>query len=350
MTGTMRAQRLDTATKKMTVESIPIPEPGRGEVLVKVAFCGICHSDLSLINGTFAPRTATITQGHEASGTVAAIGPDVTGWKIGDRVIAAAARPDFTCIECQRGNLAGCLNLKLMAFDYDGGWAEYTIAQARMLTRVPDNVPLEQAAILADAVSTPYGAVVNSADVRVGEAVGIWGLGGLGTHIVQISRLVGAVPIVALDISAETRERALELGADFAFDSADKDVPEKIKSVTNGRGLDVAFDAVGIPATFAQAAASLGPNGRLVVVGMSNSEVCIGTSQHFVRSRIEILAHLGYQNEDIGTLAQLVSRGRLDVSHSISAIIPLEQIEEGIHQLESRQGNPIRILVQPSGA
>jgi D-arabinose 1-dehydrogenase-like Zn-dependent alcohol dehydrogenase len=139
------------------LEDVPIPEPGPGEVLVKVAFCGISHSDLSLINGTFPAQVPVVTQGHEASGTIAKLGPDVTGWTEGDRVIAAAGRPCWTCPNCRRGDIVNCLRLQLMAFAYDGAWAEYTVALAAGLTRVPDNVPLEQAAILADAVSTPSG-------------------------------------------------------------------------------------------------------------------------------------------------------------------------------------------------
>ena len=162
MTTTMRAQRLYTDTGKIAVEDVPIPEPGPGEVLVKVAFCGICHSDLSLINGTFPAFLPVVTQGHEASGTVAELGPGVTGWSEGDRVIVAAGRPCQQCANCLHGDPANCLQTQIMAFAYDGAWAEYTVAQAAGLTRVPDNVPLEQAAILADAVSTPFGAVVHT--------------------------------------------------------------------------------------------------------------------------------------------------------------------------------------------
>src|SRR6202034_2845998 len=97
-----------------------------------------------------------------ASGTIVSLGQDVLGWSVGDRVIPAAAKADFSCSECMRGDLNNCLNLPIMASDYDGGWAEYTVAQARMLTRVPEGVPMEQAALLADAVATPYGAVVNT--------------------------------------------------------------------------------------------------------------------------------------------------------------------------------------------
>ena len=192
MAETMRAERFYADTKTVVLEDVPIPQPGPGEVLVKVAFCGICHSDLSLINGTFPAQRPVVTQGHEASGTIARLGDGVTGWSVGDRVIVAAGRPCGDCPNCRRGDTGTCLRMQLMAFAYDGAWAEYTVAHAAGLTRVPDNVPLDQAAILADAVSTPFGAVVHTGKVTVGESVGVWGVGGIGTHIVQLARLVGA--------------------------------------------------------------------------------------------------------------------------------------------------------------
>jgi D-arabinose 1-dehydrogenase-like Zn-dependent alcohol dehydrogenase len=347
MTRTMRAERFYAETKTIVVEDVPIPEPGPGEVLVKIAFCGICHSDLSLISGAFPAQRPVVTQGHEASGTIAKLGPDVDGWSEGDRVVVAAGRPCGDCANCRRGNVGNCLQTQIMAFAYDGAWAEYTVALAAGLTRVPDNVPLEQAAILADAVSTPFGAVVHTGKVGIGESVGVWGVGGVGTHIVQLARLVGAAPIIAIDINPAVRDRALELGADYAFDSRDPDLKARLGEITGGRQLDVAFDAVGIKATFEQALDCLTIGGRLVGVGMSAESPTIGPTAFFGVTKKQILGHLGYQNDDIETLARLVSMGRLDLSRSISRIIPLEEIREGIEMLERADGNPIRILVQP---
>src|ERR1700738_3738756 len=318
MVDTMRAERFYADSKTIVVEDIPIPEAGPGEVLVKVAFCGICHSDLSLINGPFPPQRPVVTQGHEASGTIARLGAGVTGWAEGDRVIVPAGRPCMTCPNCRRGDLTNCLRLQLMAFADDGAWAEYTVAQAVGLTRVPDNVPLEQAAILADAVSTPFGAVVHTGQVSIGESVGVWGVGGVGTHIVQLARLVGAVPVIAVDIKPEVLDRAVELGADYAFDARDNQLQDKIAEVTGGRKLDVAFDAVGLKTTFEQALNSLTSGGRLVGVGMSAESPTVGPTAMFGLSRKQALGHLGYQNVDIETLAKLVSRGRLDLSRSVS--------------------------------
>jgi D-arabinose 1-dehydrogenase-like Zn-dependent alcohol dehydrogenase len=297
MAPTMRAERFYADTKKVALEDVPIPEPGPGEVLVKVVFCGICHSDLSLINGTFPAQTPVVTQGHEASGTIAKLGPEVTGWAEGDRVVVAAGRPCQTCLNCRRGDVVNCLRIQLMAFAYDGAWAEYTVAQAAGLTRVPDNVPLEQAAILADAVSTPFGAVV-----RTGK---------------------------------------------LAFDSRDDGLQDKIAEITGGGKLDAAFDAVGLKVTFEQALDSLTVGGRLVGVGMSAESPTIGPTAMFGLTRKQVLGHLGYQNVDIETLVRLVSAGRLNLSRSISEIVALEDLPLGIEKLERQDGNPIRILVKP---
>lgn len=347
MVETMRAQRFYADTKQFAVEDVPIPELAHGEVLVEVAFCGICHSDLSLINGTFPAQRAVVTQGHEASGTIAKLGPGVTGWAEGDRVVVAAGRPCLDCANCRRGDVSNCLRIRLMSFAYDGAWAQYTVAQAFGLTRIPDNVSMEQAAILADAVSTPYAAVVRTGRVGVGESVGVWGVGGVGTHVVQLARLVGAVPIIAVDIKPAVLDRALAVGADYAFDARDDALHDKISEATGGQLLNVAFDAVGLNSTFGQALDNLTVGGRLVGIGMSADAPTIGPSAVFNLFKKQVLGHLGYQNADIGTLAKLVSRGRLDLSRSISDVVSLEDVAKGIERLEKADGDPIRILVRP---
>ncbi len=344
---TMLAERFYADTREVKLEHIPVPKPGPGEVLIKVAYCGICHSDLSLIDGNFPSRLPVVTQGHEVAGTVVALGLGVNQWQIGDRVIPSAGKACLRCRNCMRGDFANCLDLNLMAFAFDGGWAEYVVAGAIGCTRVPDNVPLEQAALLADAVSTPFAAVVRTAKVHLGNAVGIWGVGGVGTHLVQLVKLAGGVPIIAVDINDAALERALRLGADYAFRSDDPDLKAKIAEATGGRLLDVAFDAVGITATARQAVANLDSNGRVITVGMSAQNIDAGSFMEFSLLRKQVKGHLGYKVQDIGILAELLSRGRLDLSESVSQIIPLSDIHRGIEMLEKKIDNPIRILVKP---
>lgn len=344
---TMRAQRLNTKTKEFSVRDVPIPTPGRGQALVKIAFCGICHSDLSLLDGVVQSTLDEITQGHEASGTVVEIGEGVRKVNVGDRVVLPAGAACRKCLACQRGSTE-CDRPPLMAFDYDGAWAEYALAHAAALTLVPDSVSFEHAAIVADAVATPYGAVVNTGKVQVGESVGVWGIGGVGTHIVQIARIVGAAPIIAVDTNPVARERALELGADYAFDPNDGDLRAKIREVTGGAGVDVSFDAVGITPTMQAALACTRSAGRFVLVGMSKDPVPVGPGSTFAYSKRQVLGHLGFRNEDVATILRLMDLGRLDVGASISSIVSLEDIAEGIQQLAEGAGSVVRVLVKPA--
>ncbi|CEG99599.1 zinc-binding dehydrogenase [Propionibacterium freudenreichii] len=347
MAETMLAERFYAKDHSIHLEEIPIPEPGPGEVLMKVAYCGICHSDLSLINGNFPPSLPVVTQGHEASGTIVKLGPGVTGWSVGDRVIPSAGRPCMVCRKCRRGDFANCLHPHLMAFAYDGAWAQYHVASTMGLTKIPDNVAMDQAALLADAVSTPYAAVVRTAQVHTGNAVAVWGVGGVGTHLVQLARGAGAVPLIAIDLNDEVLERAKRLGADFAFHSDDPDLMKKIEEVTNGRMIDVAFDAVGIQATVRAAVESLDVNGKVVTLGLSDQDIDAGPFLNFNLQRKQVRGHLGYQGQDIAILAEMLSFGRLDLSESISDVVPLSEVERGIDDLKNHKGNPIRILVKP---
>ncbi|MEV7043746.1 zinc-binding dehydrogenase [Amycolatopsis sp. NPDC051061] len=340
--ATMRAARFDTATGTLAVRTVPVPRPGAGEVVVRVAACGICQSDLSQLDGHIPARLPVITPGHEASGTVAAVGAEVSHWRPGDRVVLGAGRACGRCHECQGGGgTSSCESLEVMAFHYDGAWAEYVRTDATTLVAVPDSVSLEHAAVLADAVSTPYGAI-DTAGLRVGESVGIWGLGGLGTHLVQLARICGASPIVAVDPLPAARERALALGADYVLDPADEATPGRIADITGGRGLRAAFDCVGT-----QADRALGHRGRLVLVGISPDPVSVGQGIHFVRYRHTVIGHTGYRVRHLEECVELVSRGRLDVSGSLSAVLPLEDVAEGVRRLREHEGNPIRIVLRP---
>ncbi|MCW2779011.1 MAG: alcohol dehydrogenase, partial [Frankiales bacterium] len=227
--STMRAARFDAASKKLTVEDVPVPVPGPGEVLVKVEACGICLSDVHLIEGTLPGPLPVVTPGHEAAGTIAVLGEGVQGWQVGDRVVMAGGKQCSNCEMCFRGRFEECLAFEIMGFNYDGAWAQYVLTSFGGMSSVPDDIPLERACVLADAVATPYAALTDRAQLQPGESIALWGIGGLGVHAVQTARLVGAAPIIAIDPSASARERALRLGADHALDPTAVDVVAEVK-------------------------------------------------------------------------------------------------------------------------
>jgi threonine dehydrogenase-like Zn-dependent dehydrogenase len=248
---------------------------------------------------------------------------------------------------CVRGRLEECLQFQIMGFAYDGAWAEYVVVPFYALTEVPDSVPLEQACVLADAVATPYAALTERAGLRPGESIGLWGIGGLGVHAVQIAHMVGASPIIAFDPLPEARERALALGADHALDPTADDVVAQVWRLTDNLGLNVAVDLVGANRVLAQGDMCLGRHGRLVMVGLSPEPVALGMGLLFGVLNHSLLGHLGYRKPHLDELIRLVSTGRLDVSKSVSDVIPLDDIAAGVRRLETKEGNPVRIVVNP---
>jgi 2-desacetyl-2-hydroxyethyl bacteriochlorophyllide A dehydrogenase len=347
MIDTMRAARFHAATGQLAVEDLPVPEPGPNDVLVRVEACGICLSDVHLIDGTLPGPLPVVTPGHESAGVVERVGSEVPGWRAGDRVLLAGGRPCGSCGHCVRGRYEECQAFEIMGFSYDGAWAQYVVVPSQTLTSIPDDLPFPQAAVLADAVSTPYAAITARAQVRPGEAVGLWGIGGLGVHAVQICRLVGAAPIIAIDPLESARQRALAHGADVALDPRSDDVVERIRKLTGGAMLDAAFDLYGANDVLAQTVASLGRGGRAVMVGLSMDDVQIGPGLFFGLLGQSLLGHLGYQKRHLDELVTLVRTGRLDTSGSVSALLPLDGVADGVRQLRDKTGNPVRLVVQP---
>ncbi|HEX9824680.1 MAG TPA: zinc-binding dehydrogenase [Actinomycetota bacterium] len=343
----MRAARFHGPGTDLVVEDVPSPEPGPLEVVVKVEACGICLSDVHLLDGSLGALKLPITPGHEASGTIVRTGSQVPGRPEGERVVLAGGRPCGSCPRCLSGRLDECSAPEVMGFHYDGAWAEEVVVPLYALTAVPEGVPMEQAAILADAVATPYAALADTAGLRPAESVGLWGIGGLGTHALLLARLLGAAPIVAVDPIPEVRERALALGADVALDPAAPDLVARVREATGDLGLDVALDLVGSAAVVEQALACLGRGGRVVEVGMTFEPLSVGPGVVFGFRGASLRGHLGYGKRHLEELVRLVATGRLDLSGSISDVIPLEEVAEGVRRLAEKDGSPVRILVRP---
>ncbi|GAB3213249.1 zinc-binding dehydrogenase [Marinactinospora endophytica] len=331
------AGRLNVKTRTFSLEEVPVPRPGPGQVRIKVKAAGVCLSDVHLIDGTLTPRLLpgdTVTLGHEVSGVVDELGPEVTGWEPGHRVLLQAG-------EERRGAVW------TRGVDYDGGWAEYALATASTLVPIPDDLPFEQAAIIPDAVSTPWAAVTATGDVRAAQPVGVWGVGGLGAHAVQLLRLVGAAPIVAIDPLPEARERALQFGADVALDPADPSLSQRVRAETGGAGLAVAFDFAGVAAVREQAVACLGPGGRLVLVGLTDRPLEIRNGTTFSYFQQQIRGHYGSSEEHLTQLVELTRRHRLEFSRSVSEVLPLAEADRAVERLLRKEGNPIRLVLTP---
>ena len=342
----MKAARYNADAKKLFVSEVPDPEPGPLDVVVKIEACGICLSDVHLIDGSIPPIVPEVTPGHEPSGVVARTGELVTGGKEGDRVVLNGGKPCGDCANCRIGRLDECLQFNIMGFHYDGSWAEYVVVPYYAMSRVPDGLPFEQVAILADAVATPYAALTTRGGLRPGEKVGLWGIGGLGTHAVQLARICGAGFVIALDPLPSARERAMKLGADLALDPLEPDVARKIRDLTGG-GLDMAMDLVGANVVLQQCVSSLGKGGRAVMVGLSLDKLELEMSLLFGVQQHAVLGHLGYDRGHLDDLVTLLANGRLDLTASISDVISLDEIEEGVRRLAEKDGDPVRIIVKP---
>jgi D-arabinose 1-dehydrogenase-like Zn-dependent alcohol dehydrogenase len=234
----MTAARLDAACGELTIEQVPVPDVGATDVLIRVQACGICLSDAHLIDGTITSSVDVVTLGHEPAGIVAAVGAAVPKWVVGDRVVLDAGHPCGRCDRCAIGMSEQCTSPRIMGVDYDGSWAEYVAVPYTTLCSIPDSLPFEQAALMADAISTPYAALVDTAQLRPSQSVGLWGIGGLGFHAVQIALLCGAAPVIAVDPRSSARQRALDVGADAALDPQQPDFDELILSLTDGLGLE----------------------------------------------------------------------------------------------------------------
>jgi D-arabinose 1-dehydrogenase-like Zn-dependent alcohol dehydrogenase len=333
----MLAARLHLgAQRRVDIEEVPTPEPGPGQVLIKVEAAGVCLSDVHLVDGTLTPlylEQDAVTLGHEVAGTVHAVGPGVSAPVAGTRVLLQAGeRRDG--IVYTRG------------VDYDGGWAEYTLARVDTVVPLPDDIPFEQACFIPDAVSTPWAAITATARVRPAEAVGVWGVGGLGAHAVQLLRMIGAAPIIAVDPLPAARERALEFGADHALDPAEANLRSTVMTATGG-GLAAAFDFAGVAAVREQAVTCLAPGGRLTLVGLTNKPITITNGTAFSYFQQQLRGHYGSEPDHVTELVKLQAAHRIEFSRSVSAVLPLTDAPKAVEALESKHGNPIRIVLRP---
>jgi len=342
-------------------DDVEIEEPRAGQVRVKVAHCGLCHSDLSIVDGFF-PSAMPVVVGHEAAGVVDALGPGVEGLAPGDPVLLTPCPPCGSCYWCVRGEASLCVNgmgLVTNAFPDGstglsrggekvyrglnvGAFAEYVVLPASGAVKIPADVPLDVACVIGCAVQTGVGAVFNAARVEEGASVLVIGLGGVGLSTVQGARVAGASRIIVSDPVAERREVARTFGATDLLDPAQEDVMQRTRELT-GVGVDYAFEAAG-RASLIQACVNATRNGGTTVcLGAPPIEenLDLGPAPIFLIGGKRVVASvLGDSNalREFPRLVRLWQAGQLDLEGLVTARRPIEEIDQALDDLRASRG------------
>ncbi|MEW2285777.1 Zn-dependent alcohol dehydrogenase [Streptomyces sp. NPDC047841] len=351
----VRAAVLPAIGAPLEITGIELPDPGPGQVRVRLAAAGVCHSDLSLSDGTMRVPVPAVL-GHEGAGTVVAVGEGVTHVSPGSPVVLNWAPSCGGCHACALGEVWLCANALNGAADVharttDGtdlhpglnvaAFAEETVVAASCVLPLPDGVPLVDAALLGCAVLTGYGAVHHSARVRSGETVAVFGVGGVGLATLQSARMAGASRIIAVDVSPGKEELARAAGAtDYVL--ASDTTAREIRALTGRQGVDVAVECVGRAVSIRAAWESTRRGGRTTVVGIG------GKDQQVTFNALELF-HWGrtlsgcvYGNSDpardVPLLAEHVREGRLDLSLLVTDRITLEEIPTAFGNMLAGKG------------
>lgn len=346
----MKAARFYGANQPLKIEDIPRPRPEPGEVVLAVQAVGLCGTDLHIaLEGSIPTSFQPITLGHEAAGVVVEIGPGVTDWVVGDSAVVFPNIACGECYACATGREALCLKGRILGVQIDGAFAEYLCVPARTLVRLPATVPPEIGAILTDAVSTAYHAVVCRGNVQQGETVVVVGCGGVGYHGVLWARHCGAAKVIAVDTAAGSLRRAQEAGADHAINPAESDVPKTVRALTGGAGAGCALEFVGRAETVTTALRCLGRGGRAVVVGVGQERVTLPPLQAFVGNEQSLVASLGSHRADLEEIiAMMAFSGEPELDRSVTGIVPLSEINAALRRMAERKGDPVRIVVKPN--
>ena len=332
--------------RPLVVEEVLIDPPRSGEIAVRIAACGICHTDVAYLEGAWGGRLPVVC-GHEAAGVVDAIGGGVDGLDLGDHVVVTLVRSCGTCPFCAGGQPALCeatfslgarsplrsrAGREIQQGIRVGGFAESVVVDASQGVAIPRDVPLAAACLLGCAVISGFGAVVNTAQVEAKSSVVVLGAGGVGLNSIQAAALVGASPIVAVDVVASKLDLAREFGATHAIEAAE--APAAVRDFTEGRGADYVVVAVGAAGAVEQGLSFTRRGGTLVLVGMPASgvtaEVEPGALAHDGQRILGSKLGSTRPEADIPRLVELYRRGRLQLDQLVSGRYPLVDINEAL--------------------
>jgi Zn-dependent alcohol dehydrogenase len=364
----VRAAVFEGVGEPIEVDDVAIRGPRPGEVLVRVAACGVCHSDLSVVDGSF-PTALPVVLGHEAAGVVEEVGADVSGVGPGDQVVLTPLPSCGQCYFCSRNQPTLCARFSASLFTnllpdgtsplsrgdevvYRGlgtaAWAERAIMPEEGVVRIDPSVPLETACVLGCAVQTGVGAVLNTAAVEAGATVLVLGAGGIGIAVTQGARLAGASRIIVSDPVAGRRDAALRFGATDVVDPAD--LMAAVLDATSGIGVDYAFEAAGQAALIEQGIAATRNGGTTVCVGAPplDQGISLPGVVTFTATEKKITGCLlgsVHSQRDVPRLLGLWKAGRLDLDGMITARLPLAAAQDAVDALADRQG--IRTVLTP---
>ena len=358
MTHQVRAVVARVEGEPVSIETIEVPDPGPGEALVAVQACGVCHTDLhyreGAINGEF-----PFLLGHEAAGTVEAVGEGVDNVAPGDYVVLAWRAPCGTCRACARGEPHYCFEsqnaAQPMTLDGEplspalgiGAFAEKTLVHAGQAVKIDPAAPPEAAGLIGCGVMAGFGAAVNTGAVRRGETVAVFGCGGVGDAAIMGASVAGARTIIAVDLDDRKLEWAKDFGATHTVNSSEVDPVEAIRELTDGLGVDVAIEAIGLPATLIQAFNARDLAGRLVLVGVPDPEATFELPMIEFFGRGGSLKSSWYgdclPSRDFPMLIDFHLSGRIDLGRFVSETIGLDEVEEAFHKME--QGDVLRSVV-----
>jgi L-iditol 2-dehydrogenase len=348
MSDTIMKALVLTKICQLEIQERPVPEIGPGEVLVQVRACGICGSDVHGMDGSTGRRQPPVVMGHEAAGIIAAAGPGVNAWSVGDRVTFDSTIYCGACWYCRRGEINLCdrrrvLGVSCDEYRRDGAFAEYVAVPQHILYRLPDNLSFEHAA-LVEPVSIALHAL-HRTPVVLNDTVVVVGAGMIGLLIVQALRAAGCGQIIAVDLSDARLALACRLGADAGLLSSQCDVAAEVARRTAGRGADLAVEVVGAASTLALAAGCVRKGGHLTLVGNLAPKVELPL-QSIVTREITLAGSCASRGEYPACL-DLMARGAIQADPLISAVAPLGEGPSWFQRLYANNENLMKVVLVP---
>ena len=342
-----------------TRDDIEIAPPGPGEVRIKVVASGVCHSDLSVQNGTI-PLPTPMVLGHEGAGIVEAIGQGVTRVAVGDHVVLSFVPACGECYTCQHGQPYICEKSAIQAagglldgttrltsagaplhqMACLGTFGEQAIVPEISLVKIPDDVPLDVAALIGCGVLTGVGAALNTANIMAGDTVAVIGCGGVGLNVIQGAKIAGATKIIAIDMFDSKLEMAKEFGATHTLNAGDGDPVGAVAALNDGRGADVAFEVIGLGATIEQAINTARPGGEVILVGVPRMDVMVNLNVAFTWLYLaKTIKGCWYGSSDVHAdvpkLLDLWKKGELKLEELISKEITVDQVNEAFSDMQA---------------